>query len=200
MEEEKEDQSEMPEEKLKEIYEDLKMKCFMIKKFELIPKIVFPMVIELCFIFIYVIQNIACRDLVSGQVQFYSWIFLIAYFIYHSKLGFSFLKTFIDLMKDKEEANEVEQSKRQITSKDEYMVVYAIGILTMILGVIIGQSFKQNRLYFYSIILYAHSTVLMFHGWNLKDFFMEPDQEEVKQISDRKIADRKERLKHEKTS
>ena len=55
MEEEKEDQSEMPEEKLKEIYEDLKMKCFMIKKFELIPKIVFPMVIELCFIFIYVI-------------------------------------------------------------------------------------------------------------------------------------------------
>ena len=73
----------MSEEKLKEIYEDLKMKCFMIKKFELIPKIVFPLVIELCFIFIYVIQNIACRDLVSGQVQFYSWIFLIAYFIYH---------------------------------------------------------------------------------------------------------------------
>ena len=59
----------------------------------------------------------------SGQVQFYSWIFLIAYFIYHSKLGFSFLKTFIDLMKDKEEANEIEQNKRQITSKDEYMVM-----------------------------------------------------------------------------
>ena len=68
MEEEKEDPAEMSEEKLQEIYEDLKMKCFMIKKFELIPKIVFPMVIELCFIFIYVIQNINCRDLMSGQV------------------------------------------------------------------------------------------------------------------------------------
>ena len=68
MEEEKEDPSEMSEERLQEIYEDLKMKCFMIKKFELIPKIVFPMVIELCFIFIYVIQNINCRDQVSGQV------------------------------------------------------------------------------------------------------------------------------------
>ena len=77
----------------------------MIKKFELIPRIVFPMVIELCFIFIYVIQHIACRDLMSGRAQLCVWVVLVGYFIFHARLGNSFLKTFTDLMKDRDESS-----------------------------------------------------------------------------------------------
>ena len=94
------------------------------KKFDLVPKIVLSFVIELCIIFIYTVQNVSCRDLLSGRMQFYSWAILIGYFFYYSKLGYSFIKTFYDMVKD---------TKGEVTDlnvvphapKDEFMILYA---------------------------------------------------------------------------
>ena len=113
------------ERKRKEEDEKLRREClFLQKKFDLIPKIVLSFVIELCVIFIYSVQNLSCRDLLSGRMQFYSWALLIGYFFYYSKLGYSFMKTFYDMVRDtKGEANDSNMAPH--APKDEFMILYA---------------------------------------------------------------------------
>ena len=52
------------------------------------------------------------------------------------------------------------------------------------MGIYIGWYNKENKLYFYSIILYMHSTILMYHGWKLREFFTQPDEEEMKEMEE----------------
>ena len=79
------------------------------------------------------------------------------------------------------------------------MMIYGLGMLTMILGIYIGHFLEDSRLSYNAYIVYGHSAVLLYHARNLREFWTEPDQNEVKKISDKKIADRKERLKREKS-
>ena len=66
--------------------------------------------------------------------------------------------------------------------KDEFIIIYALGIITLNMGIYIGWYNKENKLYFYSIIFYMHSTVLMYHGWKMREFFTEPDEAEIKEM------------------
>ena len=51
------------------------------------------------------------------------------------------MKTFIDLMKDKEDNKQDEQSIRKAREKkEEYMMLYGLGMLNMLFGFSIGQS------------------------------------------------------------
>ena len=113
------------ERKKKQEDEKIRKEAFFLqKKFDLVPKIVLSFIIELCVIFIYTVQNISCRDLLSGRMQFYSWAILTGYFFYYSKLGYSFMKTFYDMVKDtKGEATELNTAPH--APKDEFMILYA---------------------------------------------------------------------------
>ena len=70
-------------------------------------------------------------------------------------------------------------------------MIYALGVLTLNMGIYFGFYYKESKLYFYSIILYMHSTVLMYHGWKMREFFTEPDEEERKEMEKAIIEQKK---------
>ena len=65
-----------------------------------------------------------------------------------------------------------------------------LGVVTLNMGIFIGWSQNLTRLYFYSIILYMHSTVLMYHGWKMREFFTPPDENEIKEMEKGIIKER----------
>ena len=106
---------------------------------------------------------------------------LVGYFFYYAKLGYSFMNAFYDMVKDKKEDEEVIAKHEP---KDEFYYIYALGALTLNLGIYVGYYYRESRLYFYCIILYMHSTVLLYHGWKMREFYSPPDADEIKEMEE----------------
>ena len=93
------------------------------------------------------------------------------------------MKTFYDMVKDtKNDCSDLNVVPH--APKDEFMIIYALGILTLNIGIYVGWYHKENKLYFYSIILYMHSSILMYHGWKMREFFIKPNEEEIKEMEE----------------
>ena len=178
-------------------------KTFLDRKVQLMTQIVFVNIIEICFLMTYVVLTVTCRhEFYDAKSYGLVWLFILIYFLFYVRTGFTFVLEFQQLVQDCEvyltptdektaqrllQIPEIMNMKREAMRKlklqsDSYVIHWMPAIIMLLLAEFVNFSKWKGNCYWYMPLLVLNGVTVCYHTFKLKRYYTQPTSIEVYSI------------------
>jgi len=153
-------------------------KFFVQKRIGLVPKVTYCIVLEMVYMFAYVVLTVTCRHSFSSiRSHISAWIGFLFYFFFWGKLSYSFLATFGRIVRDTKVSGD-QPIEECYTLAFMSLATLLASFVTFYLTY--DAKGEGSLVIYYSFLYLFGAAIMSWHAKLLRDFHTEPTVEDLK--------------------